>query len=115
MDAPQTQLNLSLIKKLLDDDVDNEDTLLELIDREDFPKYVLNIEYHMNSGFDYLLGLTNLIRRLMRIHDEPLNRWIGLELFDDYEVVSLFKSIFKLLEDYFEPICWPHIIPYSKL
>ncbi|OTF74885.1 hypothetical protein BLA29_007921 [Euroglyphus maynei] len=106
-----TQLDDKLILKLLDDNVDDEEILLELSHREDYPGYILN-PMHYND--DYLIGLTNLIRRLMKIDPESVNRWIGSEQVDG-EVYSIFSFLFKLIGEQTEAFSYPEVIKYKDL
>ncbi|KAH9424596.1 hypothetical protein DERP_013017 [Dermatophagoides pteronyssinus] len=107
-----TQLDDKLIQKLLDENVNDEEILLELSHRDDFPHYILN-PMHYND--DYLIGLTNLIRRLMKIDHESVNRWIGLEQVDRDEIVSIFSFLFKIIAEQTESFLYPEVIEYKNL
>lgn len=69
----------------------------------------------MHYNDDYLIGLTNLIRRLMKIDHESVNRWIGLEQVDRDEIVSIFSFLFKIIAEQTESFLYPEVIEYKNL
>lgn len=114
------RLNADSLQKILNDDVDDEEILFGLIDREDLPEFILNRDrlLEINKELDetnYLLGIINLIRRLMRIHDEVLNRWIGLDSIEETGISSIIAFIFDLIDTCFESICLSVYVQYDDL
>lgn len=103
-----------LLMKLLDSQVDNEETLLALHVEEQLPQLVLQQEYVEDSRFDYICGLINLVQRLLQIDNQVIDQWMGIVSQDDSDIRSLFSFIFKIIDQYFERFCVTELIDFSE-
>ena len=108
-------LNDDLLLKLLDDDIDNEEVLSLLAEHESIPQFVLKKSFINDDRFDYLCGLTNVLRRLMRIHDDVVNQWLGLDFETNNEFKCVVSFIFEILNSYYERLCFAQMIEFTDL
>lgn len=108
-------LDDGLLLKLLDEDIDNEETLCSLVENENIAHSVLNKALMNDGRFDFLFGLTNLTRRLSRIDDDVINRWLGLDCEADTEIICFVSFVFNILDQYYERLCFAQMIQFSDL
>ena len=101
--------------KLFNNDIDNEDTLFELASRDQIPQLALNKQLIKDTRFDYFHGLINLIRRLLRIHDEAIDQWMGIDGDENCDFMSIISFIFNIVDDYYERFCMVEIVEFSDL
>lgn len=108
--------DFELIKQLLNDEIDNEDILFTLIDQENLPQLVLRKSLINDCGFNYIRGLLNLIQRLLNIHDEVIDQWIGTIDNDNLNgTISIISFLFEILDHYYDQLCLPSIIDIDDL
>ena len=100
-----------LLPKLLNHDIDNEETLFALVVGEQVPALVLNQAHIEDDRFDYIIGILNLTRRLLRIHDEVIDQWLGID--NGSEIISIFSFVFSIIDQYFERISLPEMTDFD--